>query len=178
MKVSMSGGPTLSLGLGNGTLSTGASWGSQGMIAFAPNQTSIIQQVPDVGGTPRPLTHLEKGETSHRWPEFLPGGKVVLFAAGTSAADFSSAQVAVQSLGTGERRDLAQGGTNPRYAASGHLIYVQGGNLIRSPAANRHGRSGPCGGRRNSSCRWRRPVQFFVHAIAGLCSWRRFGFPI
>jgi eukaryotic-like serine/threonine-protein kinase len=130
-KISMNGG--VAVNLGDVTIPAGASWSSQGMIAFQPEGTSVLLQVPDVGGAPQPLTHLEKGETTHRWPEFLPGGKGVLFAAGISAGDFSSAQVAVESLGTGERRNLAQGGTNPHYALSGHLVYAQRGNLMAVP---------------------------------------------
>ena len=81
----------------------------------------------------QPLTHFGKGDVTHRWPEFLPGGKAVLFAAGRSGITLSNAQIAVQSIGTGERRDLIQGGTNPRYAPSGHLVYAQGGSLIAVP---------------------------------------------
>ena len=89
--------------------------------------------MPDAGGSPQPLTHFEKGEVSHRWPEFLPGGKAVLFAAGPTGITFTNAQVAVQSVGTGERRNLVQGGTQPRYAPSGHLVYAQGGSLMAVP---------------------------------------------
>jgi eukaryotic-like serine/threonine-protein kinase len=124
-KVSVSGGPALSLG--EGALSRGASWGSPGMIVYAPTPTSILQQISDAGGVSQPLTRLEKGETSHRWPEFLPGGKAFLFVPGTAA---NYAQVAVQLIGTSERRNLVQGGTNPHYAQSGHLVYAQGGNLM------------------------------------------------
>jgi hypothetical protein len=111
----------------------GASWGSQGMIAFSPTAVGVLQQVPDAGGTPQPLTRLEKGDVSQRWPEFLPGGKAVLFAAGGSGVDFTSAKVAVQSVGTGERRNLIQTGTYPRYALSRHLVYAQGGSLMAVP---------------------------------------------
>jgi hypothetical protein len=52
----------------------------------------------------------------------LPGGKAVLFSAGPTALIFTNAQAAVQLLGTGERRTLVQGGMNPRYAPSGHLV--------------------------------------------------------
>jgi eukaryotic-like serine/threonine-protein kinase len=89
--------------------------------------------VSDAGGTPQALTRLEKGETDHDWPEFLPGGKTVLFAAGTSSDNWTNAQVAVQSLGTGERRNLVQGGMYPNYAPSGHLVYAQGGSLMAVP---------------------------------------------
>jgi len=126
-KVSVSGGAALTLG--DAAVSRGASWGSQGMIAFAPTITSVLHGMPDAGGTAQPLTHFEKGENSHRWPEFLPGGKAVLLAAGTGGG-FNGAQIAAYSLVTGERRNVIQGGTNPRYAASGHLIYAQEGNLM------------------------------------------------
>jgi hypothetical protein len=103
------------------------------MIAFARTQVSSLQQVSDAGGTPQALTRLEK-DVSQRWPEFLPGSKAVLFAAApTTGGNWINAQVAVQSVGTGERRNLIQGGTNPRYAPSGHLVYVQGGSLVAVP---------------------------------------------
>jgi hypothetical protein len=116
-KVSMSGGAALTLG--DAGIPRGASWGSEGIIAFAPGINTGLQQAQDAGGTPQPLTHFEKGELSHRWPEFLPGSKAVLFAAGPNAINFTIARVAVQSIATGERRNLVQGGMYPRYASSG-----------------------------------------------------------
>ena len=130
-KASVSGGAALTLGDADNP--RGASWGGKGIIAFAPTINGVLQQVPDAGGTSQPLTRLEKGETNHRWPEFLPGGRAVLFAASASSADWTNAQVAVQSVGTGERGNLTQAGTNPRYAHSGHLIYAQGGSLMAVP---------------------------------------------
>jgi Tol biopolymer transport system component len=130
-KVSVSRGSALTLG--DAKNPRGGSWGGQGTIAFAPAAVSVLQQVSDTGDTLQPLTHLEKGENSHRWPEFLPGGKAVLFAAGTSAANWSNAQVVVQPAGTGERRNLIQAGMYPRYAPSGHLVYAQGGSLMAVP---------------------------------------------
>jgi len=62
----------------------------------------------------------------------LPGGQAVLFSFGPSA-NWSNAQVAVQSVGTGERHNLLQEGTSPRYAPSGHLVYAQRGSLIAVP---------------------------------------------
>ncbi|MFY9532178.1 MAG: protein kinase, partial [Candidatus Acidiferrales bacterium] len=130
-KISVSGGATLTLG--DAAFPRGASWGSQGMIAFAPVAVSVLRQVPDAGGAAQPLTRLEKGENTHRWPEFLPGGKAVLFAAGTTAHFWASAQVAVQSVGSGERRNLIQAGMYPHYAPSGHLVYAQGESLMAMP---------------------------------------------
>src|SRR6266849_3621177 len=130
-KVSVGGGAALTLG--DASIPVGASWGSQGMIAFSPTNVSALQRVLDAGGTPQPLTRREKEEVSQRWPEFLPGGKAVLFVASANNTNWTNAQVAVQSVGTGQRRNLIQGGTYPRYAPSGHLVYAQGGSLMAVP---------------------------------------------
>jgi serine/threonine protein kinase/Tol biopolymer transport system component len=130
-KASVSGGVAITLG--DASIPLGASWGSQSIIAFSPTPISALYQVPDAGGTPQPLTSLAKGEVGHGWPEFLPGGKAVLFAAVHATTNWTDAQVAVQSAGTGEHRNLVQGATQPRYAPSGHLIYAQGGNLMAAP---------------------------------------------
>jgi Tol biopolymer transport system component len=129
-KVSVSGGATLTLC--DVSLATGATWGREGTIILG-NFTGPLQQVSDVGGAPQPLTRLAKGEIVHGWPELLPGGKAVLFAAGTNNNNWPSAQIAVQLVGTGERRILIQGGMFPHYAASGHLVYAQGGTLAAVP---------------------------------------------
>ena len=172
-KVSMSGGAALTLGVASSP--RGANWGNQGTITFAPQNVSTLQQVPDAGGAAQSLTRFENADTTHRWPEFMPSGKAVLFTVASNAINFTNAQVVVQSIGTGERRNLVQGGMNPRNASSGHLVYVQGGKpvgrALRFPEASNHGRGGPRGGRRHAifsqrSC----PVQHFHHWIAGLRS--------
>jgi Tol biopolymer transport system component/predicted Ser/Thr protein kinase len=129
-KISVSGGAAVALD-DAGRNPRGAGWGSQGLIAFAATGVSaLFLQGSDAGGTPQPLTRLGKGENGHRWPEFLPGGKAVLFAFSTNSTNWTNAQVAVQSIGTGERRNLIPGGTQPRYAPSGDLVYAQGGSLM------------------------------------------------
>jgi eukaryotic-like serine/threonine-protein kinase len=131
MKVSMNGGAALSLG--DAAFPRGASWSSHGMIAFVPTNVSVLRQMSDAGGAPESLTRLEKGEFSHRWPEFLPGGNAMFFVAGLTATNWNYAKVVVQSVGTRERVDLVQGGTQPQYSPSGHLVYAQGGNLMAVP---------------------------------------------
>src|SRR5579864_2746354 len=130
-KVSVSGGVALTLG--DATFPHGASWGSNGMIAFAPSVGSSLRQVSDMGGTAQLLTRLEKGEVNQRWPDFLPDGRAVLFTGSPTNTSWTNSKVSVQSVGTGERRNLIEGGTHPRYAPSGHLIYAQGGSLMAVP---------------------------------------------
>ena len=130
-KTSVSGGAVLTLA--DSPDPEGASWSSQGTIAFSPSTISALQQVPDGGGTPQALTRLEKGEVTQRWPEFLPGGKAVLFTSGATSGNWGNQQVAVQAVGTGERRNLIPLGISPAYARSGHLVYAQGGSLMAAP---------------------------------------------
>jgi len=103
------------------------------MIDFVPTNVSVLRQMSDAGGAPESLTRLEKGEFSHRWPEFLPGSNAVLFVAGSTAINWNNAKIVVQSVETRERVDLVQGGTQPQYSPSGHLVYAQGGNLMAVP---------------------------------------------
>lgn len=129
-RVSVNGGAVLILG--NAAVPRGASWGNQGTIALAPLSAGTLQQVSDSGGAPQTLTRFEKGEIGHRWPEFLPDGNAILFTT-SSTGFFTNPKVAIQSLGTGERRNLIPGATEPRYAPSGHLVYAQGATLMAVP---------------------------------------------
>ncbi len=129
-KVSVSGGTTLLVG--EAASPNGASWGSQGTIALSPTNVSPILQVPDAGGAATSISRFEKRENSHRWPQFLPDGKTVLFAAGFTAGNWTNVEITAQPPGSGARRDLILG-TAPHYAPSGHLIYAQGGSLMAVP---------------------------------------------
>jgi Tol biopolymer transport system component len=130
MKVSVNGGAVVTLcNLVNQGIPNGASWGDEGTIIFSSGGGGPIQQVVDAGGAAQPLTRLEKGENSHRWPEFLPGSKALLFAGGTVI----SSNIGVHAISKGDRRDLVQGGTSPHYAASGHLVFAQSGTLMAVP---------------------------------------------
>jgi serine/threonine-protein kinase len=126
-KISVNGGAAVTLG--NVALSRGASWSDNGTIAFSANTGGPLQLVSDAGGAPQPLTQLDKGEPTHRWPEFLPGGNAFLFSSGVG----TNLQIVVQSLASGQRHNLVPEGVSPRYLPSGHLLYVQGGNLMAAP---------------------------------------------
>jgi eukaryotic-like serine/threonine-protein kinase len=121
-KISVSGGAAQTLT--DDSTPEGGTWSNQGTIVFS-HGAQFLQQVPDAGGSPQPLTRLEKGEIGHIWPDFLPGGKAVVFEGGQG--------VVGQPMGTSERRNLTQGGVSPRYLPSGYLIYAQAGNLMAVP---------------------------------------------
>ena len=134
-KVSLSGGPPMNLAdVAGGAGAFGASWSIQGNIAFAAQPSSPIQQVSDAGGSLQPLTRLEKGDLVHTLPDFLPDGTALLFRSPTGPG---AGKIVVQSLKTGERRDLLQAGTLPHYSPSGHIVYLQGANLMAAPFDSR-----------------------------------------
>ena len=113
----------------------GASWGSDDNIVFACSAASGLWRVSASGGEPRQITELDKeaGEVSHRFPHLLPGGKAVLFTVlryEVASVDWSQAEIAVQSLETGERKTLVKNGVDARYASTGYLIFAREGTLM------------------------------------------------
>jgi eukaryotic-like serine/threonine-protein kinase len=126
-KVSVSGGTAVLVG--EGASPNGASWGNRGTIAFSPTNVAPILQMPDSGGAATLLSQFSRLENSHRWPEFLPDGKTVLFAAGFTAGNWTNVEISAQPPAQAERRNLVPG-TAPRYASSGHLIFAQDGSLM------------------------------------------------
>jgi eukaryotic-like serine/threonine-protein kinase len=133
-KISVSGGAPVTLCTGPGVVYRGATWGSDDTITFQSSSSLGFFQVPAAGGTPKTLTmDLKKGDSTVLWPEFLPDGKTMLFAAAPSPNNVAStAHIAVRSLQTDLRQDLIAG-TRPRYSPTGHLIYVQAGTLMAVP---------------------------------------------
>jgi serine/threonine-protein kinase len=126
-KVALTGGMPLTLteideGFGLG-------WESDESILFNPGRVGGIWRVSAAGGAPQEVTKLQGGETRHRDPEGLPGGKAILFGANAGPAPM---QVVAQSLVTGERH-LIDRGTSPHYLRSGHITYVQDGSLMVAP---------------------------------------------
>ena len=66
----------------------------------------------------------------------LPDGQTVLFTlrASAGAADaWDTAQIVVQSLKTGARKTLLEGGSDARYLPTGHIVYALGGVLFAVP---------------------------------------------
>jgi len=101
----------------------GASWGSDDSIVYG--EPKGIMRVSANGGTPELIIPTEAAEQVHG-PQMLPGGEWVLFTL-TSAvgqARWDEAQIVVQSLESGERRILWEGGSDARYVPTGHLVYA------------------------------------------------------
>jgi hypothetical protein len=133
-KVSLGGGAPVTLC--KMEQSHGATWGPDDTIVFTRDNSSGLWQVGAAGGEPRELTKPDRarGEKSHRWPRFLPGGEAVLFTVGTNRlSKWDDARVEALVLRTGERRTILEGGTTPAYVESGHLVYRRGTSILAAP---------------------------------------------
>ncbi len=87
------------------------------------------------GGPPEQLVKVEAGETVLA-PQILPGGDALLFTIAKltgGPARWDQARVVVQSLRTGERKTVLEGGSGARYVSTGHLIYAVGGIVFAAP---------------------------------------------
>ena len=107
----------------------GASWGVDDSIVFGTPALDGLFRVSALGGDPEPLTALEPDETSHRWPQLLPGGQTVLFLIQKGP----ETEVVLLNLTTGEQQPLFEGGRSPRYLSTGHIAYGVGGTLWAVP---------------------------------------------
>ena len=112
----------------------GASWGDDGTIIAALNNTAGLYRVPSSGGAPVPVTKLSQGETTHRWPHVLPGGRAVLFTSAGATRGFAEASIEVADLKTGERKTLLRGGISPFFVTTsdgaGYLLYLSQSTLF------------------------------------------------
>ena len=111
----------------------GASWGPDGSIILGSARSGLYR-VAETGGILQDITRLDpaREETSHGWPEILPDGKNVLFA--VSKKSFADeGRIDVINLETGKQETVLEVGSFPRYARSGHLLFVQDGTLMVVP---------------------------------------------
>ena len=125
-KVFTSGGAPVTLG--NVAAPNGASWGADDVILFGQGSGGIFM-VAGAGGTPEAVITVEEGEQAHG-PQMLPGEWVLftLLPAGVTAWD--EAHIVMQSLATGERVVLLEGGRDARYVETGHLVYALNGVVV------------------------------------------------
>ena len=114
----------------NGPAGRGGSWGPNGTILLVPGFGIPVYSVPATGGTPTPVTQLDKShqELTHRWPSFLPDGKHFLF---FSRGAENAVYVGV--LGSSDRKIIFKNDSNAIYVSPGYLLFVRNGNLMAQP---------------------------------------------
>ncbi len=104
-------------------------WDAQGEIIFGMNGLASLFHVPDTGGTPEVFAELGD-HVDFDYPDVLPGGEWVIFTALAKAGGWSDANILAQSVATGDRKLLVEGGHFARYVPTGHLVYARDGALV------------------------------------------------
>jgi serine/threonine-protein kinase len=134
-KISVQGGPAVTLC--DAPIDRGGSWGEDGTIVFTPDIVVPLSKISSMGGTPEPLTTLDKqaGDVTHRWPQMLPGGKAVLFTSSNNSIGpiAEHANIDVYSMASGQRKTLQRGGFHARYLPTGHVVCMHEGTLFAMP---------------------------------------------
>ncbi|HKA01094.1 MAG TPA: protein kinase [Candidatus Solibacter sp.] len=110
----------------------GGAWLQDHRILFAATSGGLFQ-APDSGGPPTPFTTLDtsRGETTHRWPQLLPGGRLLYFVrsdtAGNTGMYLSTLSKPMN------KAQLVKTQTNALYAPGGdgrsYLLWQRSGTL-------------------------------------------------
>ncbi len=107
----------------------GGTWGRDGTIVFSGGRNAGLSRVPAAGGSPESLTapDSKRGDTSHRWPYFLPDGRHLVYFATPNTGDTGALFFA--SLDGKENRLLVENASNGAFSA-GRLLFVRNGVLF------------------------------------------------
>ena len=107
----------------------GVTWESGGILFVEPGKG--IMRVDANTGASAVLVATD-GSGEFQGPQTLPDGQHLLFtlAAGTGPDRWDKARVVVQSLTSGQRTTLFEGGSDARYLPTGHIVYAVGGSLF------------------------------------------------
>jgi serine/threonine-protein kinase len=106
----------------------GMTWDADGIVFSQPEG---IMRVDESGQPKRIVDVTGQGVTTS--PQMLPDGQTLLFTLGASTDSrdrWDQARIVVQSLRSGERKTVFEGGSHARYVPSGHLVFARGGVLF------------------------------------------------
>jgi hypothetical protein len=98
------------------------------LILFSPEYTTPLYKVPAGGGQPVQVTRLKQpGESSHRFPFFLPDNRHFLFFA---AGQAGSEGIFVGSLDSNETHRLIEADSAGMFLPPHYLLFVRGQTLL------------------------------------------------
>jgi Tol biopolymer transport system component/tRNA A-37 threonylcarbamoyl transferase component Bud32 len=120
--LSLAGGPSRPI-----TRGINPRWGPEGRI-YVTTPTGIARVDLD-GSDPQPVTTRAEGEGNHFLLDILPGGTHALISVDHLTAE---PEIRALNLESGDFSPLVAG-TSPRYAPSGHLVYLHEGSLLAAP---------------------------------------------
>ncbi|MGH9317449.1 MAG: protein kinase domain-containing protein, partial [Thermoanaerobaculia bacterium] len=134
-KIGASGGAPQTLC--DAPINRGGTWNREGVILFTPVPDGPLYRVSASGGLPTPVTRFDpsRGETSHRWPFFLPDGRHFLYhvASFGSGGQVEKMGIYVGSLDSKEEKFLLRANSSVAYAPPGYLLFLRDRNLLAQP---------------------------------------------
>jgi serine/threonine protein kinase len=134
-KIEAAGGPIATLC--PAVQGRGGTWNKDDVILFGASQVSGLDRVSAGGGTPVPVTPIDKasGERYHRTPSFLPDGHHFLYTALNQ--DLEKNAIYIADLNSADesrgRRLLTVASSNAVYVAPGYLLFARDGTLMAQP---------------------------------------------
>jgi len=126
-RVDATGGAPKDLGEAPGFI--GGAWGRAGVIVFG--SAKGLYRVSEEGGKPEAITSVEKQETGHFWPSFLPDGQRFLYSVWSE--DAANRAVFAGKLGSKERTKVMSAETNVEYANPGYILFHREATLYAQP---------------------------------------------
>jgi Tol biopolymer transport system component len=117
---------------GSATEPKGGTWSPDGRIVYVPDYRTGLFEVPANGGEPRVLTKLavDDGELSHRWPQFLPDGRTLLFLVQTAEAGANDDRSRIEALDPdGGRHQVLKLNASAAYAAPERMLFWRAGSI-------------------------------------------------
>jgi serine/threonine-protein kinase len=120
--LSLAGGPPSVIAELQGEVQ-GATWSGDAVV-FGLAGAGLFR-VPAAGGRPENIAKPDqaKQETDYRWPVAVPGTDVILYTV-YGVGGPRQARIVARRLESGTTRVLVEGGNNPLYTPSGHLVYA------------------------------------------------------
>jgi serine/threonine protein kinase len=132
-KVALSGGAPVTVCRGLSGGGGGGTWADDDIIYLIAANPAGLSRVAAGGGQLDEAAKYDfaNGERIYKCPHALPGGKAILFTLATADAEsFDDAHIAAFVPATGQKKVLLDGGTQPQYTPSGHLVYARNGQLL------------------------------------------------
>ncbi|MDO8677264.1 MAG: protein kinase [Acidobacteriota bacterium] len=126
-RVDAAGGAPKDLGEAPGF--AGGAWNAEGTIVFG--SAKGLFRVSAEGGKPEAITTVEKPETGHFWPSFLPDGRRYVYLAWSGEA--ANRAVFAGTLGSQEKTKLMAAESNAAYASPGYLVFHRESTLFAQP---------------------------------------------
>ena len=108
-------------------------WAEDDMLYSVLLDTSGLAAIPAAGGPPKEVLKVDfaKGERQPQTPHAIHGTKTLLLTMASAETEtYDDARIVAFQVDTGEKKTLVEGGANPRYSPSGHLLFARDSKIL------------------------------------------------